>query len=306
MAIQNYAIIDHVGSLTSEQNLSVYNAIYTKASEEGFQKKKTCVTLKTVCLKDSPYARNVTDKMKLRARRIKTPKKVYFICNKLNAKSEGEARKWCKRNIPVELYDVEADEIYEYDRTMMCASPYPEFEASTNELALDDEISINRSLADMWHIAIEFPFSAPITRSLYGRPMEIEPDRFIKHPKYDELVARGETHVTNKLTSSGAFIGLNLSIAPESECDEYRATLDYYASQADGYIIDKPGKAFGAFVGNREKFKSFFGINAELCECRRPYRVGFGDSYCTCGRIHRNIELTSYYEDNADDNTSEE
>ena len=92
MAITKYAIIDHVGSITSEQNLDIYNKIYAKGETEGFKKKKTCVTLKTVCLRDSPRAKQVTDKMKHRVRCIKKPTKVYFICNKLNSKSEAEAR----------------------------------------------------------------------------------------------------------------------------------------------------------------------------------------------------------------------
>lgn len=307
MAITNYAIIDHVGSLTSSQNLDLYSKIYVRAESEGFEKKRTCVTLKTVCLADSPYARKVSDKMKHRARCVKNPKKVYFICNKLNSKSEAEARKWCKRNIPVEMYDVEADEIYEYDRHMMCASPYPEFEASTNALALDDEASVDRRIADIWKIAIEFPFSAPVTRELHGRPMETQPDRFLKHPKYDELVASGETHVTNKLTSSGAMIGLNLSIAPESECKEYRTTLDFYASLADGHIVREVGADFGAFKGNHEKFKEFFAINVDICECGRPYKLGFKETYCTCGRVHKSpYEIGTYYEDNGDDNDSDD
>ena len=132
--------------------------------------------------------------------------------------------------------------------------------------------------------------------------METQPDRFLKHPKHDELIASGETHVTQKMTSAGALIGLNLAIAPQSECDEYRMTLDFYAKMADGYIVDKPGADFGAFVGDKEKFKTFFNIDTELCECGRPYRIRWGEGECTCGRVHKSdITLTAYYEDNADD-----
>ena len=70
MAITNYCIIDHVGSLTQEQISPAYDKIYTIAKNDGFEK-KFCFTLKAVCQKAwNPYSRTALTQDKLKSMKI--------------------------------------------------------------------------------------------------------------------------------------------------------------------------------------------------------------------------------------------
>lgn len=277
MAIQNYAIIDHVGSLTSEQNLDMYNKIYSKAESEGYKKKKTCVTLKTVCMKDSPFARQVTDKMKNRIRAIKNPKKVYFICNKLNSKSEAEARKWCKRNIPVEMYDVEAKEVYEYDRSMMCASEYAEWEPLNIEFD-EGQFTVMRALTAMWAPAFNYPLSAPAIRIQES----LIPENYCERPERKQLklnplyatVDPNETHYTKPFTSSTKFILNNRAIAPKKEIEEFIKYFEQLLILTGCKVETRPNEYFGSVSGNIDALAEFLDIDYTICRhCHRPRKL---------------------------------
>lgn len=309
MAITKYAIIDHVGSLTEDEMKLVYNTVYANAKIDGFTKNKDCFTMRKICQKESPYARKITDKMKYRVRYVKNPKKVYFIANKLNSKTETELRKWCKRNIDIELYDVKERTICKYDRRMMSASPYIEWEPTEVKFN-ENEITCMRLITNIYAPALGYPLSAPVFRV----DDVLVPENYIKRSDHDAMVASGETHFTKPYTSSTKFIQYNRAVATNKEIKEFIEYLNAYLKLTDCKIVTKLGKNFGAIVGNVQAFSEFLSPDYIICpHCRKPYLVTnhkdqFGNihtsSVCThCDKEvdDERFEMEAFFEDRYDE-----
>lgn len=263
MAIQNYAIIDHVGALTSNENKRIYQKVYTQANADGFNKK--AFTLKKVCMADSPYAREVTSAMKYRVRYQKNPSKVYLICDTLDAKAESVLNIWESRNIPVEVFEVNGF-------------------IETHQLDFGDEPSRKRKLAETWAPAIGWQFSAPVTRI----QREINAENFCKRPDHDRLVASNETHFTKPFTSAEQFLEMNRCIATDKEIDEFYTHLRYlWNTKIDGHRL----------------IEDMLEPDYIICKsCNRPMRIHIGECECPhCqSRFSEDVVLTTYYEDSSD------
>ena len=276
MAITKYAIVDHIGSLTGAENKRVYKEVYKQAKED----KLKAYTLKKVCMADSPYAKEVTSKMKYRARYQKNPSKVYLICDTLDSTAESVMQIWESRNIPVEIYEVNGF-------------------IETHQIDVDGKASINRRLAEIWAPAFGYSFSAPITR--IQRENNIE--NFSKRSDHDTLVASGETHFTKPFTSSEMFLEMNRCIATDREIKEFRQYLDAYLSIVGGRIETRLGDSFGAFIGDASALQEFLNPDYIICEsCGRPMKIHTGDCECShcLSRFSEDIILTAYYEDSSD------
>lgn len=308
MSIKNYAIIDHVGSVTEDEMKRVYKLVYHQASKDGFTK-DSCPTLKKVCMADSPFARKVTDNMKYRARYTKNPKRVYFIANKLNSKSETELRKWCKRGIDIVLYNVKDEEICTYDRKMMVASPFVEWEKKNTQL--DDginDIKVQRCIASIWAPAFHYYFS---TDTIIRYQDTIVPDNFIKRPDHDEMVASGETHFTKPFTSSAKFIEKNREIVTDEEIKEFIKYFEAYLKLTGCKVELRPNEYFGSVSGNIEALSEFLEIDYTICKhCHRPRKLtqernrygkqikGSVCPHCEAEFNEGRLGYDTYYEDN--------
>lgn len=287
MAITNYAIIDHVGSI-DEADLSVYKKIYIKAKREGFEKNKSLFTMKKVCLADSPYARQVTDKMKYRVRYQKNPQKVYFICPTLDFRCECEVKKWHDRGIPVRVFEVLGNAEYDYKDFF-----------DTHQIDVDGKASINRRIAEIWAPAVGYSFSAPIYR--IQRDNNIE--NFTKRSDHDDLVKAGETHYSKPYTSAETFLTMNRCVATDEEIKEFRQYLDNLLLLTDCRIDTKVGASFGSVSGNTSALQEFLDIDYIICEtCKRPMKKKFGVGHCThcSSEIDERDWLVPYVEDASD------
>jgi len=277
MAITKYAIIDHVGTLTGAENKRIYKKVYAQAKAD----KLTAHTLKKVCLAEaSPFTREVSSKMKYRARYTKNPSKVYIVCDSLDSTVESVINIWESRNIAVEIFEANSF-------------------VDTHKIDIDGKASINRRLAEIWAPAFGYSFSAPITR--VQRENNIE--NFSKRPDHDSLVASGETHFTKPFTSSEMFLEMNRCIATDREIKEFRQYLDAYLSIVGGRIDTRLGGSFGAFIGNASALQEFLNPDYIICEsCGRPMRIHTGDCECQhcLNRFSEDIVLTTYYEDSSD------
>ena len=200
MAIQKYALIDHVGSITSSENKKIYKKVYRQAKADDL----TAYTIRKACLMDSPYAREVTSAMKYRIRYQKNPTKVYLICDTLDSTVESVLNIWESRNISVELFEVNGF-------------------IETHKIDLGEEPDRKRKIAETWAPAIGWQFSAPVTRI----SREIVPENFSKRPDHDALIASGETHFTKPFTNAETFLEMNRCIATDREIDEFYTHLRY-------------------------------------------------------------------------------
>lgn len=287
MAIQNYAIIDHVGSL-DEKDLNIYSKVYKDAKKAGFEKDKSLFTMKKICILESPYAKEVTQKMKYRVRYQKNPQIVYFICPTLDFKTECEVKRWHDRGIEVRIYETLGNAEYTYKDFF-----------DTHQIDIDGKASINRRLAEIWAPAFGYGFSAPISRIQSDNHIE----NFSKRPDHDEIVASGETHFTKPFTSDETFLEMNRCIAPDSEIKEFRKYIDAYLALTGCRIDTKVGATFGSVEGNTSALAEFLNPDYIICEtCRRPMKVHTGDCECPhcLNRFSEDIVLTAYYDDSSD------
>lgn len=262
MAIQNYAIIDHIGQLTGTENRRIYKKVYLKAKEDNL----TAYTLKKVCMADSPYAREVTSPMKYRARYQKNPCKVYIVCDSLDSTVESVMQIWESRNIPVELFEVNGF-------------------IETHKIDLGEEPDRKRKIAETWGQALGWQFSAPVTRI----QREIVPENFCKRPDHDALVASGETHFTKPFTTSEMFLEMNRCIAPDSEIEAFYQHISYlWKTEVNGrkLIYDMLEPDFIICESCHKPMR----IHTGDCEC----------PHCQT-RFAEDIILDTYYEDSSSD-----
>ena len=261
MAIQNYAIIDHVGTLTGAENKRIYKKVYAQAKADEI----SAYTLKKVCMADSPFAKEVTSKMKYRARYTKNPSKVYLICDSLDSTAESVMQIWESRNISVEVFEVNGF-------------------METHQLDLGEEPDKKRKIAETWAPAIGWQFSAPVTRI----QREINPENFCKRPDHDAIVASGELHFTKPFTSSEMFLEMNRCIAPDSEIEAfYQHVMYLWNTKIDG----------------KRLIEDFLEPDYIICKsCGKPMKIHTGDCECPhCQtRFSEEVVFTTYYEDSSD------
>ena len=309
--IKDYAIIDHVGSLDSNDNKKIYNRVYKKANTEHFDK-KNLFTMKKFCqLNWNPYTNKVLDDEKLKSmkfamRHQKNPKKVYFICPELDNNAEREVQKWHDRGIEVRIFEANTNSEYKYEDFY-----------DTHQIDFDGLSSINRRLAEIWAPAFGYSFSAPITR--IQRDNNIE--NFSKRPDHDTLTNAGETHISKPFTSAETFLEMNRCIATDAEIKEFRQYLDAYLELAGCRINNKVGATFGSVSGNVSALQEFLNPDYIICpHCKRPMNPhNHKDAnqretefiICTHCETHfpedtfKIFECKPYYEDNGDDNDSD-
>lgn len=287
MAITKYAIIDHVGTLTTTENKRIYKKVYTQAKADEL----SAYTLKKVCMADSPYAREVTSKMKYRARYQKNPTKVYLICDTLDSTAESVMQIWESRNIPVEIFEVNGF-------------------IETHELDIEGKYNIRRRLADITAPAFGYTFSAPPIRV----QNEIVPDNFCKRPDHDKMVASNETHFTKPYTSNEVFLEMNRCIAPKKEIDKYIDEYLFPILEFTGCNIEtRLGKDFGAILGDTDALQEYLDIDYTICKCCGHFRRihNHKDKFqnfskfaictnCEAEYEDDSIECMPYYEDSSD------
>lgn len=332
MSIKNYAVIDHVGSLTSEECSKVYNRVYNIAlNEDGYVKDSTVLTMKSLCNKSyNRFSRKKLEgdrlnRMKFAMRHQKNPEHVYFICPTLYKNVEREVRKWFERSISVEIFEAKLDkrpEIsyiyrknkapemvvqnpsnnpYPYEKFFMTASTDKEYEnfENTHKLSWGDKLNNKRRIVAEWAPAFGIEFSAPVIRyDKYGK--ELVPDNYIKRPDHDEMVASGETHFTKPLTSSYKFLEHNHCVATDAEVENAWLQIQAYCECAGGYIVTKKGKDYGAYVGDKAEMNKWLYNDYIICEeCGHPMRIHFENNECfNCGwKYEDEAVFAIYYED---------
>ena len=293
MAITNYAIIDRVGSVSANIK-DVNKRIYTKAEKDGFKDK--VYEMKKICLADSPYAREVTDKMKWRARHTKNPERVYFVCPELNSFSERELKKWYDRCIEVWVFEADHNFIYKYETVY-----------DTHRYTFhDDKASVLDRIVEMYGPALGYNFEAPVTRI----DNVLVPDNYCKRPDHDSITASGETHFTKPFTRKERFFEYNCTLIPEKQKKECLQKLAYLLKLTDCTIDLTLGATFGALTGNTKLFSTFLEIDYTICKaCGRPRNIRnhkdkYGNTslnsicpHCETEFSEDTLNPSTYYED---------
>jgi len=182
--ITNYAIIDHVGQVA---NIS---EVYAKAFSLAIGYEKV-YTLKKVCQIHSPYAKEVTNKMKWYNRYNRHPKKVYIVCPLVDTKAEFVADAWRDRNIEVEFVTEEPDPTIGTEKT-----------------------SRARRCALIWAQALGWEFSNPLFRN--EQPNSI--DMYTARPNMD---IEDGSYGAKRFTKPESFINAFRAIASEEECERF-------------------------------------------------------------------------------------
>lgn len=184
MTINNYAIIDHAGSV------GACKALYQKAfaAAKGFE---AVYTLKKICQMGSPYAKEITNKMKYFHRYNRNPKMVYIVCaSQFEPKAQFIANIWESRNVPV---------------TYVEENPAP--------AAYTETVSRARRCANIWANALGWQFSAPLFRDRQVESI----DMYTKRPNMDESGSAAAVRFYNPQTYHKAF----REVASEAECQEF-------------------------------------------------------------------------------------
>lgn len=218
MAIQNYAIIDHVGSLDEMDMRRAYFTVNARAQKDGYVKNKTYFTMKNFCQQKvyNPYSRKpckgeTLDKLKFSVRHNKNPQKVYFICYELNTTAQRELDKWVERQIPTMVYEAATHSFYKVES----------FEETHQFI---DEESRKRRCAEIWGAALGYSFSAPVTRTQQVNNIDCYSARNADERR--ELIAR-DVEVTKITSTPEKFLEQNRCIAPMKEINAF---WDYYVA----------------------------------------------------------------------------
>lgn len=146
----NYCIIDHIGSLESNE---VMKACYKLAFE--ISEKKATYTMKGFCQKISRNPNTkVSDKQKNFVRFNKHPEEVVLICNDFNTSAQWIADIWAEKTNKLTVIEASTMEI------LTLEDIHPEWFA---EHYLTEN-SIYRRCANIWANALGWSFSAPLYR----------------------------------------------------------------------------------------------------------------------------------------------
>ena len=183
--ITNYAIIDHVGQVSAISDM--YARAYSEAI--GFDK---VYTLKKVCMMGSPYAKEITNKMKWYNRFNKNPKKVYIICSDaFDPKVQFVADAWADRGIEVEFITEEPEPTVGFDT-----------------------VSKARRCAMIWASALGWQFSAPLFRDPYTESI----DMYTARP---DMEHESGSYGAKRFTRPESFINSFRAVASEEECEKF-------------------------------------------------------------------------------------
>ncbi len=204
--ITNYAIVDHAGQV------GACKALYKKAFAVANAKYEKVYTLKKVCEMGSPYAREITNKMKWYNRYNRKPMHVFIVCaSERDPKAQFIANVWESRNISVSFIEEDTKPAH----------------------AVHEEMSKARRCALIWSNAIGWSFSAPLVRD--SRVNDI--DQWTARPNDNEFGSYAAQRFSRPESYERAF----RDIAPESECLEF---FQHYAYlQKNGLLAEfmEPG-----------------------------------------------------------------
>lgn len=147
--VTEYVIIDQVGAISSSEIKTAYSRVYNRIAEvnlaskgvEGFVPPQVW-TMKKVCQSMSPYAKEITSKMKAYARYNKHPKKVYLLCDEYDSNVKFVEKIWNDRDIDTEIISM-------HQKTLHITS---------------EEASKYRRCASIWATALGWSFDAPLFR----------------------------------------------------------------------------------------------------------------------------------------------
>lgn len=185
--MKNYCIIDHAGSV------GAFRALYKKAFAAAAEYEKA-FTLKGVCEAYSPFAKEVTSKMKFYHRYNRTPQHVFLVCaSRFTPQAQFIAGIWEDRGIGVTYIEEDVPVTHTYI----------------------EEISKARRCAFIWGAALGWPFSAPLFRD----PRCEEIDMYTKREDLNSNEAAYAAKRNSRLE------GLR-SVASEEECKEF---MHHYA-----------------------------------------------------------------------------
>lgn len=260
MAIKNYAIIDHAGSVGA--NKALYKRAFAQA--KGFEK---VFTLKNICEQYSPYAREITNKMKYFHRYNRTPKQVFIVCyNQCDPKAQFIANIWETRGIPVAFIE----------------------ESPAHTFAVE-EMTPARRCALIWGQALGQSFSAPLVRD----PSVEMIDEYTARPNMEN---ENGSYSAKRFTNPQTYINSFRAVASETECREFFETYCYKA----GY--DK--QADGSYIFNKDRgnlLAEFLEPGWKLCpHCGKP--VYETSEFCNfCDQELDAVEIDTFWDDSYHD-----
>lgn len=276
MAIQNYAIIDHVGSLDEMDMRRAYFTVNARAQKDGYVKGKTYFTMKTFCQQKvyNPYSKKpctgeTLNALKFSVRHNKHPQQVYFICYELNLTAQRELDKWVERQIPTMVYEASTRSFYK-------AESFEE----THQFIEDD--SRKRRCAEVWADALGYSFSAPVTRTQQVNNIDCYASR--NKDERRELLSR-DVEVTKITSSPEKFLEQNRCVAPMKEINAF---WDFYVALYKSNML-----------------KDALDPDYVLCpHCGRPTKIHYGENACRFCETPlgdaSDITFDAYYDDSFD------
>lgn len=166
----NYCIIDHIGSLESND---IMKACYKLAY--NISDKEATYTMKGFCQKISRNPNTkVSDKQKNFVRFNKHPEEVVLICNDFNTNAQWIADIWAEKVDKLTVIEASTMEVYTLEDL------HPEW------FHLQATNSIYRRCANIWSKALGWSFSAP----LYREARENNTESYVRNNKAVEDYAR--------------------------------------------------------------------------------------------------------------------
>ena len=266
----HYCIIDHMGSLTSEEITEVYTTANKLAKDAGFDKP---FTIKAFVHRVMPRARNI-DGAKWVIRNNRNPELVLFICpNDLTAKVKSGIKAWQREGVELVLVQPKKERLYTptEKEARMCYD-------------YGDTDSKRRMIASIWAPALGYTFAHP----LYRDHQDEIPDQFMRlNSKYQEAIDHGKLDrddLSTYSTRGETYLEMKRAIVSEQELDEF-------------------WQFYKAVRSSEMPIEEFLDPDYKICPvCGRPYRQGAGSTVqCPrCGYEEEDFELVSYFDDNED------
>ncbi len=254
MTITNYALIDHIGQVA---NISeIYKTAYAEAS--SFEK---VFTMKKVCEAYSPYAKEITQKMRWYHRYNRTPQKVFIVCGSFDEKVAAIQQVWEDRGIETELIEEDNQPTYDFGL----------------------EISRYRRCAMIWGKALGWTFSAPLTRDVRENtpdPWQARPDS--RKKSKDEVLLRDMPgmHISKISTKPETYLNAKHTIASEEECIQF---FQHYRWLYENNLL-------------AESLEPDYTI---CPTCGRPIRLGTAEEIACdyCDTVVTSDVIETYYDD---------
>ncbi len=299
MTITNWALIDHIGSVDSEDISKLYNTAYKDAQKHNFER---IYRIKELALKINPNA--PLKAMQNSIRFNKHPKTVYIICDDFTSYIKWYADNYKERDITVNI--VASTDFFEY----------------TGEIAqVVYEMDRKRRCASIWSKALGWQFSAPILRE----PGTEDVDTFSKRPnrellkdnkkdiylQIEETKASNSPDKYNKLKNLYRLLDMakkeELSISQAENTTESGSYGAKRTTRPEKFVNSKRAVATDAEIDQffqHYKFLQQNGLLAESLECDytlcptcgRPHYIS-EESCPWCNTEFEPIEITRYFEE---------